>query len=352
MSEEKNQFTNKNAAKSFLTKGRRSLDASQTIASIQKGNKITLSKVITQIESQNDEQWQAGHAILEQYPEPNTSAKIIGITGSPGVGKSSFIEQLGLKLVGQGLKVAVLAIDPSSQISKGSILGDKTRMEQLSHHPNAFIRPSAAGKTLGGVAQATKSTIALCEKAGYQIILVETVGVGQSEVLVHSMTDMMLLLLQPGSGDELQGIKKGIVEMADLLIVNKHDSDKKELAMQTKSYFSNAVHLLPSHQPDWQIKVLLCSAIENTGLDAIWENISNFFNIKRTSGQLVSNRMAQSAQWYDSYIEKMIINVVLDNKDFSNLNERYKNQIKNGKTPLYQAVEVIKKALKQKFLDK
>lgn len=352
MSEEKKRFTNKNSAESFLQRGKRSTDTKALVTAILAGNKVALSQAITQIESQNEAQWHAGHFLLDQLPNAKEPAMIIGITGSPGVGKSSFIEQLGLMLVSQSKKVAVLAIDPSSQVSKGSILGDKTRMERLSHHPLAFIRPSAAGKTLGGVAQSTKSSIALCEKAGYQVILVETVGVGQSEVLVHSMSDMMLLLLQPGSGDELQGIKKGVVELADLLVVNKHDSNKKDLAKQTKRFFANAVHMLsPKHQ-DWNIKVLLSSAEENTGFEEIWNNIKNFFNIKEASGQLISNRIAQSAQWYDAYTEKTILNVILENKLVSDKNEKFKNQIKNGDIPLYQAVEQFRKFLKSKVIGK
>ena len=352
MSEEKKRFTNKTSAESFLQKGKRSKDMTSLITSITEGDKVALSQAITQIESQNEAQWLAGHLLLDKLPNVAKPAMIIGITGSPGVGKSSFIEQLGLRLVAQDINVAVLAIDPSSQVSKGSILGDKTRMEKLSQHPKAFIRPSAAGKTLGGVAQSTKSSIALCEKAGYQVILVETVGVGQSEVLVHSMTDMMLLLLQPGSGDELQGIKKGVVELADLLVVNKHDSNKKELAKQTQRFFANAIHMLSPKHHDWNIKVLMSSAQENTGLEEIWQNITNFFNVKESSGQLLSNRMAQSATWYDAYIEKTILNVILENKHISELNDRYKIQIKNGEIPLYQAIEQLRKALKSNIVDK
>ncbi len=352
MSEEKKRFTNKISADSFLQKSRRSKDTASFVTAIKSGDKVALSQAITQIESQNEDQWHAGHLLLDQLPTAPKPAMIIGITGSPGVGKSSFIEQLGLMLVSQSLKVAVLAIDPSSQVSKGSILGDKTRMEKLSQHPLAFIRPSAAGKTLGGVAQSTKSSIALCEKAGYNVILVETVGVGQSEVLVHSMTDMMILLLQPGSGDELQGIKKGVVELADLLVVNKHDSNKKDLAKQTKHFFANAIHMLSPKHHDWDIKVLLSSAQENTGLEDVWKNIKNFFNIKVTSGQLESQRMEQSAMWYDAYVEKTVLSIVQENKALSSSNKMYKNKIKNGEIPLYQAVEEFRKLLKSKIVDK
>ena len=352
MSEEKKRFTNKTSAKTFLQKGKRSKDIASLANSIIGGDKVALSQAITKIESQNEAQWLSGHLLLDKIPNVQKPAMIIGITGSPGVGKSSFIEQLGLMLVSQSLKVAVLAIDPSSQVSKGSILGDKTRMEKLGQHPLAFIRPSAAGKTLGGVAQSTKSSIALCEKAGYNVILVETVGVGQSEVLVHSMTDMMILLLQPGSGDELQGIKKGVVELADLLVVNKHDSNKKDLAKQTKRFFANAIHILSPKHHNWDIKVLLSSAQENTGLEEVWKNITNFFNVKVSSGQLESNRMEQSATWYDAYAEKTMLSVLLENEHLNDTNLRYKNKIKNGEIPLYQAVEEFRKLLKSKIIDK
>ncbi len=352
MSEEKKQFTNKDSAKSFLQKNKPEFEVKDRVEDILAGNKIALSQTITLLESQNQAQAQKGQSILEQLPTRNTLAKIIGITGSPGVGKSSFVEQLGIHLVQQELKVAVLAIDPSSQMSKGSILGDKTRMEKLSHHPKAYIRPSAAGKTLGGVAQATKSTITLCEKAGFDVILIETVGVGQSEVLVHAMSDMMLLLLQPGAGDELQGIKKGVVELADLLIVNKNDTDKKMLAKQTKQFFSNAIHMLPSRHQDWTIKVLLASAMEKTGIEEAWINILKYFNAQSTNGQIKARRMAQSAQWFDAYIEKMILATVLKDKELSKLILEFKKEIEIGETPLFQAVETMQKEISKRIIDK
>jgi len=352
MSEKNKKFTTDKAARTFLEKNKRILEIEPTVAAILDGEKVALSQTITLLESQNEMHWQRGQAILDKIPAPAQTAKCIGITGSPGVGKSSFIEQLGLMLANLDFKVAVLAIDPSSQVSQGSILGDKTRMESLSNHPKAFIRPSAAGKTLGGVAQTTKSTIALCEKAGYQVILVETVGVGQSEVLVHAMTDMMLLLLQPGSGDELQGIKKGVVELADLLVVNKYDSDKKDLAKQTQRYFSNAVHMLSPLHSDWQVKVLLSSAMEKIGLEEVWDNITKFFNAKESSGQLVSRRMHQSAQWYDTYLEKIILTTILENPKINSIIQNQKNQIKSGETTLFQAVEILKKSLHQRLNDK
>jgi len=351
MGEGNKKFTNQNSAKSFLGKAKRKINVEDQVDAILSQSKVALSQTITLLESQNKDHAKLGQDILAALPQPKIPAKIIGITGSPGVGKSSFIEQLGLYLTDQNIRVAVLAIDPSSQISKGSILGDKTRMEKLSNVDQAFIRPSAARETLGGVAQTTQSSIALCEKAGYNVILIETVGVGQSEVLVHGMSDMMVLLLQPGAGDDLQGIKKGVVELADLLVVNKNDSDKKDIAKQTKQFFANAIHLLSPKHKDWSVKVLLSSALENKGIDEVWNHIKIYFNAKLDSGQLLSRRKAQSAQWYDTYTEKMILSMVLDQPNIKSMVQIHKAQLKNGELPLFQAVESLQKELKKHFVD-
>lgn len=347
MPEGKNKFTNNDSAKSFLKKAKPKINLETQVQAILSNNKVALSQTITLLESQIASQAKLGHEILAALPEQKEPAKIIGITGSPGVGKSSFIERLGLNLTQQGIRVAVLAIDPSSQVSKGSILGDKTRMENLSIVENAFIRPSAARDTLGGVAQTTQSSIALCEKAGYEVILIETVGVGQSEVLVHAMSDMMLLLLQPGAGDELQGIKKGVVELADLLVVNKNDTDKKEIAKQTQRFFSNAVHLLRSRHLDWTVKVLLSSALDNTGLDHVWDHIKKYFNAQVNNGQLVSRRNEQSTQWYDRYTQEMILSEVLRLEPLQYVINHHKKQLEEGEIPLFQALEQVQKILRK-----
>ncbi len=351
MSEGKNKFTNSDSAESFLKKTRPKIDVNRQVDAILSGSKVALSQTITLLESQIESQSNLGQKILANLPTKKEPAKIIGITGSPGVGKSSFIEQLGLNLIDAGLHVAVLAIDPSSQVSKGSILGDKTRMERLSNADNAYIRPSAAGETLGGVARTTQSSIVLCEKAGYDVILIETVGVGQSEVLVHAMSDMMLLLLQPGAGDELQGIKKGVVELADLLVVNKNDSDKKEIAKQTRQYFANAIHMLSQRHSDWVVKVLLCSAAENTGIDNVWDHIKTYFNIQVNNGQLLSRRKAQSAQWYDTYLHQMILSEVLKQAVIKSTIEKHKKQLENGEIPLFQALESLQNELLKLIVD-
>ena len=218
---------------------------------ILEGDRVILSRAITLIESNRQSHQQLAQQIIEQCIPHSGKAIRIGITGSPGVGKSTFIEKLGKHILQQDRKLAVLAIDPSSQLSKGSILGDKTRMAELSADPNAYIRPSPAGQSLGGVGRCTRSTIILCEAAGFDTIFVETVGVGQSEIVVHSMVDFFLLLLLPGAGDELQGIKRGIVEMADLLAINKSDGDRLPLAKRSRQSYKNALHLFPPKESGW-----------------------------------------------------------------------------------------------------
>ncbi|NQX77064.1 methylmalonyl Co-A mutase-associated GTPase MeaB, partial [Gilvibacter sp.] len=268
----------------------------------------------------------------------------IGITGVPGVGKSTFIEQFGQLLLAQGHKVAVLAVDPSSSISRGSILGDKPRMESLVKAENAFIRPSASGDSLGGVARKTREAIVLCEAAGYDVILIETVGVGQSETAVHSMTDFFLLLKLAGAGDELQGIKRGIIEMADAIVINKADGENEKAARLAKAEFNRALHLYPEKENGWTPKTLTCSAIENKGIDAIYELIQGFTQQTQDSGAFEHNRQQQEHYWF----KETISNTVLD--DFYNRPEII-NEIKAQKalldaqktTPFEAAFAVLNK---------
>lgn len=221
----------------------------------------------------------------------------LAITGAPGAGKSTFIEALGTLLTERGERVAVLAIDPTSAVSRGSILGDKTRMEALSVSERAFIRPSPSGDSLGGVARKTRETILLVEAAGYSTVLLETVGVGQSEVAAHSMTDLFLLLLMPGAGDELQGIKRGIVEMADLLVVNKADGDRVAAARQAQAWYRNAVHLFPAKPGDWAPKVLTCSALDKQGIAEVWAAAENFRDQMLSNGFFAEKRRQQAQYW-------------------------------------------------------
>ncbi len=267
------------------------------VAQILKGNRSYLSRAITLIESTNAKhQEQASEIINACLPHANNSVRI-GITGVPGVGKSTFIEAFGKHLTGLGKKVAVLTVDPSSSVNKGSILGDKTRMESLVKDENAFIRPSPSGESLGGVAQKTRESILLCEAAGYNTIIIETVGVGQSETAVHSMVDFFLLLKLAGAGDELQGIKRGIIEMADAIIINKADGDNIQAAKLAKTEFAKALHLYPLKESAWQPKVATCSSINNKDIDVVWQLIEDYLNLTRENNYFGQKRNEQNKYW-------------------------------------------------------
>ncbi len=276
------------------------------VAGILNHNQTALSRAITVIESTAQKHQQQAKQLIEAcLPHANASVRI-GITGVPGVGKSTFIESFGKYLVSQGKKVAVLTVDPSSSISKGSILGDKTRMEELVKEKNAFIRPSASGDTLGGVARKTRETIILCEAAGFDVILIETVGVGQSETAVHSMSDFFLLLKLAGAGDELQGIKRGIMEMADTIIINKADGENLKAAKLAKTEFNRALHLYPAKESGWSPKTLLCSALKDEGIVAVWEVISAYLDTVNTNGYFQQKRMEQNKFWLMQTIENRL----------------------------------------------
>ena len=274
-----------------------------TAETIRSGQRRALAKGITLIESLRAEDRERAQNLLgELLPYTGNSIRI-GITGVPGVGKSTFIESFGLHLLNQGKRVAVLAVDPSSPLAGGSILGDKTRMELLSRSENAFIRPSPAGSTLGGVAQRTRETMLLCEAAGFDVILVETVGVGQSEHQVAGMVDFFMLLMLPGGGDELQGIKKGILELADALIINKADGESLGLAKQAKQHYQNAMHLL-RHEGQWIPQVQTCSALKNEGISDVWEMILEFWRSSDEAGELQHVREAQRLAWLRQLIQE------------------------------------------------
>lgn len=272
----------------------------QYVAGILAGDRVMLGRAITLVESSRPEHQALAQEVIGRLldrPERGADSFRIAITGSPGVGKSTFIEALGTHLTERGERVAVLAIDPSSAVSRGSILGDKTRMERLSASELAFIRPSPSGDSLGGVARKTRETILLVEAAGYTTVLLETVGVGQSEIAAHSMTDLFMLLLLPGAGDELQGIKRGIVEMADLLVVNKADNDRVALAKQAQAWYRNAIHLFPAKPGGWAPRVLTCSAQEQKGVAEVWEAALAFRQQMTDNGLWTDNRRQQSQYW-------------------------------------------------------
>ncbi len=272
---------------------------------VRSGQRRALAKAITLIESQRDEDRELSQALLnELLPDTGNSIRI-GITGVPGVGKSTFIETFGLHLIEQGHRVAVLAVDPSSPIAGGSILGDKTRMEALSRKDAAFIRPSPAGSALGGVALKTRESMLLCEAAGYDIILVETVGVGQSEHQVAGMVDFFLVLMLPGGGDELQGIKKGIIELADAIVINKADGATAPIARATGQHYRSALSLL-THPGFWSPQVLTCSALENVGVAEVADMIADFRNTAIDNGQLSRQRAEQNLAWMRQLTDELL----------------------------------------------
>ncbi len=261
------------------------------------GNRRVLAQAITLIESKRNDHRAAAAALLERLMPSAGNSIRLGISGVPGVGKSTFIEALGNHVIDAGHRVAVLTVDPSSAISGGSILGDKTRMEHLSRRDEAYIRPSPAGTTLGGVTRRSREAMILCEAAGFDVIIVETVGVGQSETRVADMTDMFLLLLLPGAGDELQGIKRGIVELADLILINKADDDMVKLAGQAVAEYRNALRLLHPRSPNWKVEVKSCSARDGAGIADAWDTVLRHHEILKSTSELTARRAAQARDW-------------------------------------------------------
>ena len=285
---------------------------------VLKNDRITLSRAITLVESNlHEDQKLASKLIDACLPHAGNSVRL-GITGVPGVGKSTLIEALGQVITAENRNIAVLKIDPSSQFSKGSILGDKTRMEELSKNKMVFIRPSPSGETLGGVAHRTRETILLCEAAGYEVIIIETVGVGQSEVAVKNMVDFFLLLMLAGAGDELQGMKKGIMEMADAVVVTKADGDNIKKANEAKTEYQNALHLQAHHPSPWTPKVLTCSSITRTGIDEIWKTILKFKDVTSASGDFERTRTLQNVSWFNEHFFSLL------RKDFSKFEQLVK----------------------------
>jgi LAO/AO transport system kinase len=338
--------TNPNALHRLKNMKRRALTVNDYVKGIIDGNRTILSQAITLIESSVPQHQETAQEIIQQcLPKAGKSIRV-GITGVPGVGKSTFIESMGKHLTSQGHKLAVLAIDPSSERSGGSILGDKTRMEELSTDVNAFIRPSPSAGTLGGVARRTRETIILCEAAGFDVIFIETVGVGQSETLVHSMVDFFLLLMLAGAGDELQGIKRGIMEMADTIVITKADGNNLQKAQLARIEYQNALHLFPPAESGWTPVVTTCSSTENIGIAKVWEIIGEFFALVQRTAYFDQNRRNQSRHWMYETIDDKLRNHFYHDKHRKTELKMLENMVLDGQISSFAAAS---KLLKEYF---
>lgn len=320
-----------------LKKKRKTYTVNEFVSGILSGNRTILSKAITLVESSLPEHNKTAQLIIEKCLPYSSRSVRIGITGVPGAGKSTFIESFGLHSAGLGRKLAVLAIDPSSQNSKGSILGDKTRMENLSMHPEAFVRPSPSAGTLGGVARKTRESIILCEAAGFDTILVETVGVGQSETAVRTMVDFFLLLMLTGAGDEIQGIKRGIIEMADAIAITKADGENKISAETTRVMFQNALALFPGTQSGWKPLALTCSARLDTGISEIWKTIGNYVSFTKKTGYFEELRKQQAVILMHDMITEYLKASFYDQKEIKLLIPEVESQLIKGTITSYKA---------------
>ncbi|WP_250434113.1 methylmalonyl Co-A mutase-associated GTPase MeaB [Hanstruepera flava] len=335
------EITNTNAIHKIKQKRLQSVSTDTLVSEILKGQVTALSRAITLIESKNSKHLEKANTIIKAcLPHANKSVRI-GITGVPGVGKSTFIESLGKHLSALGKKVAVLAIDPSSSLTKGSILGDKTRMEDLVKDTNVFIRPSPSGDSLGGVARKTRETIILCEAAGFDTILIETVGVGQSETAVHSMVDFFLLLKLAGAGDELQGIKRGIIEMADAIAINKADNDNIKRAKLAKVEFNRALHLYPEKASGWTPKVQLCSALHNEGISDIWQTIEDYVTLTKGNQFFNERRQEQNKYWLIQTVKDNLQNAFFNHHKIKTALVEQLKLIETNQTTPFVAAEYL-----------
>ena len=328
--------------KNYKPKNR--LKVEEYIDGIINGNRVILSKAITIIESNLENDKKLAKDIIQNILHKSGNSIRIGITGVPGVGKSTFIESFGKLLISKGHKVAVLSIDPSSQRSKGSILGDKTRMEELANREEAYIRPSASGDTLGGVANKTGETMLLCEAAGYDVVLIETVGVGQSETAVHGMTDFFLLLMLAGAGDELQGIKKGIMEMADMVVINKADGDNVKMSEMAKLQYQNALHIFPQSESRWTPVVRTASAIKEIGIDEVWQQIEKYSNLVNDNGYFDENRNQQQIEWMYNNINEELKRMLFGSSEIKDMLKISEQRILSSElSPIKASQEIIER---------
>ncbi|WP_107039198.1 methylmalonyl Co-A mutase-associated GTPase MeaB [Brumimicrobium mesophilum] len=324
-------------------KRRDSFNSDGLLSGILSGDLQSLSSGITLLESNRKKDKEEAQKLVNSCLKYSGKSIRVGVTGVPGVGKSTFIESFGQVVIDKGFKIAVLAIDPSSEKSGGSILGDKTRMNQLSVQENAFIRPSAAGKSLGGVARKTRESIILCEAAGYDFILIETVGVGQSETMVNSMVDFFMLLMLAGAGDELQGIKRGIMEMADALVITKADGDNLLKARRAKKEYENAMHLFPANENEWIPKALVASAVENYNIVKTFDTIESFMNQTKINGSFLINRKRQDKYWLHETIAETLMLSFYSSESLVKVIAEVEKDVVEGKMSSFEGAEKLMK---------
>lgn len=322
-------------------KRRRQLTVNEYFNGIMDKDRTTIARAITLIESNADRHFEKAQELLQRLLPYTGNSIRIGISGVPGAGKSTLIEALGLKLCETGHKVAVLAVDPSSSITGGSILGDKTRMENLSRHPNAFIRPSPSGGMLGGVARKSRETLLLCEAAGFDVLLIETVGVGQNEVTVRSMVDFFLLVLITGAGDELQGMKKGVMEICDAILINKADGDNCIRAKTAQTEFRNMLHYLRPATQGWTSRALTCSALYNEGIDELWQVIEEFQNLTKGSGVLMERRKNQTLDWVFTMVIEQLKSRFYNNEGVKNLIPKIQDELISDRISATKAAGIL-----------
>lgn len=338
---EQPESINPDVIKKFRRKKKIQYSVDEFVSGILQGNRTILGQAITLIESNLQEHNDVAQEIIEKcLPHAGKSIRI-GITGVPGVGKSTFIESMGRYITKQGGKLAVLAVDPSSEKSKGSILGDKTRMEELATDPNAFIRPSPSAGSLGGVARKTRETIVLCEAAGFNVIFIETVGVGQSETAVHSMVDFFLLLMLAGAGDELQGIKRGIMEMADAIAITKADGENVHKAQMARVEYQNALHLFPPTDSGWIPKVLTCSSLKKIGVDNLWDTIEEYIRLAKDSGFFDQKRKEQAKFWMYEAINESLKNSFYHQEGIKEKLNLFEKNVLSGKMNSFLASKIL-----------
>ncbi len=311
------------------------------VSGVLAGDRTVLARAITLIESQNAEHRACAQQVVQELLASTGGAHRVGITGVPGVGKSTFIDQLGIDLTAAGHQVAVLAVDPTSSRSGGSILGDKTRMERLSVDPRAFVRPSPAGRSLGGVTRATRETILLCEAAGFDVVLVETVGVGQSETVVSDMVDFFLVLMLAGAGDELQGIKKGVLELADMVAVNKADGDNVTRAELAAADYRSALHLMSPSSPSWSPPVITCSGLTGDGLAELWRQVELHREKLTATGELAARRRTQQVKWMWSMLDDRLRDDLRSDPSIVAELARVERDVHEGRIPATVAVDEI-----------